>query len=276
MIYSIANFETTPVQPLNNQARYQQSMLGGLALSDHRLDLDIASAAEAGESTPDLIHPESINRIFQEGLSMDNLLGNRHDVHSYMQDELLASKMIDMSMDDITGGYIAGRHWSEFTESFIGIIDKYLGMGTEAYECTTDGMTKSWNAKENQLCSGAGECLDLNGDGYIGDAPTGDSCDGRNLRLSKWLLEKASEAADEAAKLLGLDGEDDDEEDDESNKDDCFEKPWELDGMYLQGGSDHFSFGYSQATMQGPEFIDLNNTMSSVNSSTNNFVGNLF
>ena len=39
-------------------------------------------------------------------------------------------------------GCIAGRHWMQLTESMFGYIDEYLGIGTEACESTSDGMTK--------------------------------------------------------------------------------------------------------------------------------------
>ena len=39
-------------------------------------------------------------------------------------------------------------------------------------------MTKAWNTKEQQLLDQTGEGTDLNGDGYVGDAPTGNACGG--------------------------------------------------------------------------------------------------
>ena len=48
-------------------------------------------------------------------------------------------------------GCIAGRYWMQLTESMFGYIDEYLRIGTEACECTSDGMTKAWNKRETEL-----------------------------------------------------------------------------------------------------------------------------
>ena len=172
----------------------------------------------------DFINPLPIDQSIIEGIVFDALVEFETNPYDGLQDFYQTSAQMNSFNDEITGGSIGGHHWSEFAESFFGTMDKYLGIGTEAYECSTAGMTKAWNAKENQLCEGAGECKDLNNDGHIGDAPTGDNCDGKNTTLTSWLLEKASDAADETLKLLGMEGEDDDEEEEE-----CFEKPWEHD-----------------------------------------------
>ena len=92
----------------------------------------------------------------------------------------------------------------QLTESMFGYIDEYLRIGTEACECTSDGMTKAWKKREAKLYKGAGVYEDLNGDGRMGDVPTRESCDGENVSFSEWAFEKAAEAAGEALRAMGF------------------------------------------------------------------------
>ena len=186
-----------------------------------------------------LITPDGVDEALVEGFNIDSLIGIDVNGRGYSNDALLANDQMFAAMTESMNGYIAGRHWTEFTESMFGYIDEYLGLGTEAYECTSDGMTSAWNKKENQLCDGAGVCEDLNGDGHVGDAPTGENCDGENISFSEWALEKAAEAAEEALKMLGFGGDDEDEES-EADPDECFEKPWEYDQFNVMGGQHQF------------------------------------
>ena len=141
----------------------------------------IVSTINAGltidQLTQGFIHVAPFDDTFYRGIDRDILIGAEIGNPKYYHNDLLAKAQAIGTVEELSGGYIGGRHWSEFVESMFGLLDTYLGLGTETYECTTVGMTKAWNAKENQLCEGAGECLDLNGDGYIGNAPTGDNCD---------------------------------------------------------------------------------------------------
>ena len=224
----------------NQRANRNQRQVERVVLLDQLLDAGIStgdftssieqSQEQTYELSPqfstDFIDPLPIDQSIVEGIDIDTLVELNISQHDGLQDFYQTIAQMNSVNDEIINGYIAGHHWSEFAESFFGTMDKYLGTATEAYECSTSGMTKAWNAKENQLCEGAGECKDLNNDGHIGDAPTGNNCDGKNIKLTSWLLEKASDAADEALKLLGMDGEDDEEEEEEEE---CFEKPWEHD-----------------------------------------------
>jgi hypothetical protein len=222
----------------NQRAIRNQGQVERVVLLDQLLDAGIStgdfsssieqSQEQTYESSPqfsrDFIDPLPVDQSIIQGIDIDALAELKANQYDGLQDFYQTIAQINSVNDEIINGYVGGHHWSEFAESFLGVMDKYLGVAAEAYECSTSGMTKAWNAKENQLCEGAGECKDLNNDGHIGDAPTGDNCDGENTKLTSWLLEKASDAADEALKLLGMDGEEDEEEEEE-----CFEKPWEHD-----------------------------------------------
>jgi len=186
-----------------------------------------------------LTTPDGVDEALVQGFDIDSLIGIDMNGRGYFNDALVVNDQMFTAMNESMNGYIAGRHWTEFAESMFGYIDEYLGVGTEAYECTSDGMTKAWNKRETQLCEGAGVCEDLNGDGHVGDAPTGDSCDGENISLSEWLFEKAAEAAEEALKAMGF-GSDEEDEESEADPDDCFEKPWEYDQFNVMGGQHQF------------------------------------
>ena len=162
--------------------------------------------------------PEDINGMVIQGLNIDKMTGIAFNDRAVMDDVLMVKDQMMTAMDEMANGYIGGLHWTDLAvESW----NTYLGVATEAYECSQEGMTNAWNNKENQLCEGAGVCEDLNGDGYIGDAPTDDDCDGSTSFIG-WLSEKAEELID------ALSGEDDDqEEDDNTDPDECFDKPWE-------------------------------------------------
>ena len=67
-------------------------------------------------------------------------------------------------IDEMRNGYIGGFHWTDFA---VEGWNTYLGIATEAYECSEEGMTIAWNNKEKQLCEGAGICEDLNDDGHV-------------------------------------------------------------------------------------------------------------
>jgi hypothetical protein len=89
------------------------------------------------------------------------------------------------------------------------------------------------------LYKGAGVYEDLNGDGRVGDVPTGDSCDGENVSFSEWAFEKAAEAAEEALRAMDF-GSDEEDEESEADPDDCFEKPWEYDQFNVMADQNHF------------------------------------
>ena len=89
------------------------------------------------------------------------------------------------------------------------------------------------------MYKGAGVYEDLNGDGRVGDVPTGDSCDGENVSFSEWAFEKAAEAAGEALRAMGF-GSDEEDEESEADPDDCFEKPWEYDQFNVMADQNHF------------------------------------
>ena len=189
--------------------------------------------------TEELINPDGVNEALVKGLDVDSLIGMDVNSGGYSNDVLMANDQMLAAMSESMNGYIGGRHWTEFAESMYDIIDQYIGIGLEAYECASAGMTNAWNAKENQLCEGAGECNDFNNDGKIGNASVSDKCDGENTTLTDWILEKAAEAGDEALKLLGFDG-DGDDEDSEADPDECFEKPWLYDQFNVMGDQSQF------------------------------------
>ena len=262
----------------NQRASRNQRQVERVVLLDQLLDAgittgDFSSSIEQSQDQPyelspqfsrDFINPSPIDQSIIEGINIDTLVDFKINQYDGLQDFYQTSAQINSVNDEITSGSIGGHHWSEFAESFLGTMDKYLGIGTEAYECSTAGMTKAWNAKENQLCEGADECKDLNNDGYIGDAPTGDNCDGENTKLTSWLIEKASDAADEALKLLGMDAEDDEEEEDE-----CFEKPWEHDQFTFS--NDQFQLNNQGWSEFATESLLANNQVDFIGSMNNIF-----
>ena len=174
---------------------------------------------------------------------IDNLTGLGLDLKDFANDFFSTKGLMEGLIDQITNGFIGGRPWSEFAvHGSGGNMAKYIGIGHEAYECADEGMTNAWNKKEQQLCEGTGGevCEDLNGDGYVGNAPSSGDCDGETGILGKlW----------DAAKDLVTDNNDNkksenDDDDDESKASGCFEKPWEYD-HYTNFGSGFETYGQS-------------------------------
>ncbi len=189
--------------------------------------------------TNELIQPEGVDEALVQGIDIDSMTGIDVNGSVYANDAIMTNDQILSATNEIMNGYIAGRHWTQFAESNYDLIDQYLGLGLEAYECASAGITNAWNAKENQLCEGAGECNDLNNDGKVGNASGSDKCDGENTTLTDWLLEQAVEAGEEALKFFGF-GSDEEDDDTEADPDECFEKPWLYDRFNLMGSSIQF------------------------------------
>jgi hypothetical protein len=175
-----------------------------------------------------------INETLRNGIDIDQLTGVIMDHNRYMHDYWSAADMMESTMRGIQSGMIGGFHWSQFAEcGTASNVNKAAGIAVEAYECSADGMTRAWNHKEQQLLDQTGDSYDLNGDGYVGDAPTGDDCDG-DVSFISWLYNKAKDVL--------WDEDDDESDDDSSDTDECFEKPW-LNEQYFAPGSDLENYG---------------------------------
>ena len=208
-----------------------------------------------------LMEISGINEVLQNGIDIDRMTGIGFHQNLYVQDDWSAAAM-DLFVQGVNDGMIGGFHWSDFAEfGAAGNLYKASGVVVEVYECTSKGMTNAWNQKEEQFKQ-TGENYDLNGDGYSGDAPTGDGCDGKVS-----LFDSALQAFKD---WWNGDGDDNDsDKGSESDPDGCFDMPWlneqcfslgsavENDG---QGVMDCFSqmpmstFGYAQ---QAPSFQNM-------------------
>jgi hypothetical protein len=176
-----------------------------------------------------LIDTLGINEVVQNGINIDQITGIGFDQNLLLQDYWSAAAGMNQWAKEISDGIIGGFHWSEFAQSgTAGNLYKAGGVVVEAYECTSKEMTNAWNNKEEQLKQ-TGEDYDLNGDGYSGDAPTGDGCDGEvSLFDSAWeaLIDWLNEDSDDK----------DSDEDSKSDPNDCFDMPW-LNEQYISLGA---------------------------------------
>ena len=173
---------------------------------------------------------------------IDNLTGLGLDLKDFANDFFSTKGLMEGLIDQMTNGFIGGRPWSEFAiHGTGGNMTKYVGIGHEAYECADEGMTNAWNKKEQQLCEGTGGevCEDLNGDGYVGNAPSSGDCDGET-----GILGKLWDAFSDWLENDDVEKSENDDDDEKSDTDDCFEKPWEYD-HYTNFGSGFETYGQS-------------------------------
>lgn len=178
----------------------------------------------------------AVNEAIQSGIDIDQMTGINVNHNAFEQDHRASSAMMESMMENMQNGMIGGHHWSEFAEfGTAGDLNKIAGVALEAYECTSDGMTKAWNTKEQQLLDQTGDGTDLNGDGYVGDAPTGNACGG-SPSLFSWAVNKLKAWWDS-------EDEKDSGDNDSAEKSECFEKPWLYEESFALGQG---SEGYTQ------------------------------
>ena len=171
----------------------------------------------------------AVNEAIQNGINIDQMTGVNVDHNAFAHDHWVNSAMMESMIQDMQNGMLGGHHWSEFAEfGAVGDLNKIAGVALETYECTSDGMTRAWNNKEQQLLDQTGEGTDLNGDGYVGDAPTGDECGG-SASLFSWAANKVKEWWNSS------DEEEDSGDNNSADKSECFEKPWLYEESYALG-----------------------------------------
>ena len=194
-----------------------------------------ASAVDTGLNTVSaflsqtLTDVPAVNETIQNGIDIDQMTGVNVNNNAFESDYWANSAMMESMMQDMQNGMIGGHHWSEFAEfGPVGDLNKIAGVALETYECTSDGMTRAWNKKEQSLLDQTGEGTDLNGDGYVGDAPTGDECGG-SASLFSWAANKVK------AWWNSSDEEKDSGDNNSADKSECFEKPWLYEESYALG-----------------------------------------
>ena len=186
----------------------------------------------------------AVNEAIQNGIDIDQITGVNVNNNAFESDYWANSVMMESMMQDMQNGMIGGHHWSEFAEfGPVGDLNKIAGVALETYECTSDGMTRAWNKKEQSLLDQTGEGTDLNGDGYVGDAPTGDECGG-SASLFSWAASKIK------AWWNSSDEEEDSGDNNSADKPECFEKPWLYEESYSLG------LGGESYTQQVFDYLD--------------------
>ena len=194
----------------------------------------------------ELIENPGINNVIRDGIDIDEMTGIGFDQNLYTRDYWSARAAIDQFLQGATNGMVGMHHWTEFAEfGAVGNAVKAAGVVNETYECTSMGMTNAWNQKEQQIERQTGESVDLNGDGYSGDAPLGDGCDGDPSLLGK---------AWKAVKKLW--NSDDDDDDADPNANDCFDMPWLYEQYILGNGAESYIQNFNDLSdqMQMPVF----------------------
>ena len=192
----------------------------------------------------ELIENPGINNVIRDGIDIDEMTGIGFDQDLYTRDYWSARAAIDQFLQGATNGMVGMHHWTDFAE--FGAVGNAVkaGVVNETYECTSMGMTNAWNQKEQQIERQTGESVDLNGDGYSGDAPLGDGCDGNPSLLSK---------AWEAVKGLWNS---DDDDDADPNTNDCFDMPWLYEQYMMGNGAESYIQNFNDLSdqMQMPVF----------------------
>lgn len=174
----------------------------------------------------ELIENPVINDAVRDGIDIEQMTGIGFDENLHTSDYWSTAAAIDLISQGATNGMVGLLHWTDFAVGgTANNVVKAAGVVNETYECTSKGMTGAWNLKEQQYEKGTGESIDFNGDGYSGDAPLGDGCDGNPSLLSK--------AWDVVVDWWNSDDEDGDDKK-VADPDGCFDMPW-LDEQYIIG-----------------------------------------